>query len=344
MKKNNQKNSNHTLSSTIEHDEFWNDCIDVSNYNTTVDTQTHKEKSRNDKTQGFKSELLTKHLTSLQNYDNFIKNKTGNRNSIANGGNFNELKNLQTIEPKTKSLVKTKVMNSSLVDIISKEEEYKRKGKTKAMYAQERSTHLYLKAIQKNETIKKLVKEKNEKMVQKEMEGCTFKPKTNVKGRKPKNKSVEIETSRKNKERSVKEQEKQLQEEKENCTFRPKISTLDSIVKSFREKTKYDRSSQKYFQRINKARQQENEKKQKLNPNYNLIYDRLYKKGHSKSNTITLTHENKDDYCTFNPNNSTIIDYCTHMKTLHEHLHTINVGDESTNYIASENKNKSLDI
>jgi len=225
-------------------------------------------------------------------------------------------------------------MNSSQVEILPKEEEYKKKAKAKAVQNQERLTQLYLKAQKKTENIKKLAREKHERLAIEEMEGCTFKPKTNAKNWKGRNRSVQCE--QRNKERTLKSKEKIMQEEKEDCTFKPKISKIDNIMKSFGEKTKYDRSSQKYFQRINKARVSENERKQKLNPDYNLIYDKVYKKGHTRLNTITITHETKDEYCTFNPNNTSTIDYCTYKKTLHEQLHTITVGDESTNYVLTE--------
>jgi len=211
------------------------------------------------------------------------------------------------------------------------------------MYAQQWSTHLYLKAMQKVEKNKKLTKENHEKTIEKEMEGCTFKPKTNH--RKQRNNSMEdtVEKTKRYKERSLIVHEQTLQEEKENCTFRPKITKIDKIMKTFKEKTKYDRSSQKYFQRVNKARNLQKEKNQKMNPNYNQIYDKLFNKGHHRSITMTLTTE-KDEYCTFNPNMSNLMDYSTYKRTLHEHLHTITVGDESTNYSFRDNKrHKSVD-
>ena len=54
----------------------------------------------------------------------------------------------------------------------------------------------------------------------------------------------------------------------ENCTFAPKISTLDNIMKTFQEQKNYDKSSQKYLQRVHKARALESERQQKLNPDY----------------------------------------------------------------------------
>ena len=54
----------------------------------------------------------------------------------------------------------------------------------------------------------------------------------------------------------------------ENCTFHPKILNNTKIMKTLKSKTKYDKSSQKYLERVHKARVIENERQQKLNPDY----------------------------------------------------------------------------
>jgi len=271
-----------------------------------------------------------------------ISLKINKKKSVTpNGGDFDymsadPIKQNNKESPK-KYLVKTRIANSSLVELVSKEDGYKKRELTKSVIANERSHNLYIKAIQKIENRKKSVKEKEKNDHSRELEKCTFKPKINNNYKKSRNISMDMERTKRESLKSTYEP-KAKEDEKTNCTFKPRISQLD-VNKTFKTKVKYDKSSQKYFQRIKKAQNLENEKKQKLNPDYNLMYEKLYKnKGNMRMNTMTLTYDTKDDYCTFNPN-QTVTNFGSAKRTLHDQLHSIQLD---TDFISNDRNNSKL--
>ena len=99
-----------------------------------------------------------------------------------------------------KNLINKTILNSSLIDILTKEDDSKKKNNVKSVKAEERSKHLYFNAVQKIENKKYLIKEKEEMNKSRELEKCTFKPKINKNYKNIKNISIDYKISQKKKE------------------------------------------------------------------------------------------------------------------------------------------------
>ena len=139
-----------------------------------------------------KNDHQSKHLNSLQNYDNFLKGKKEKeRLSLSSLGDTSSSYKEKQGEVK-KSMVSTRIMNSSLA-VISVKEDSRNKVKTRSALAEERSRNLYSNAIFKIEMKKSLIKQKEEVERNKELEKCTFRPKINTNYKVSRNRKIHFE-------------------------------------------------------------------------------------------------------------------------------------------------------
>jgi len=76
----------------------------------------------------------------------------------------------------------------------------------------------------------------------------------------------------------------------------------------------------KYYDRINKAKQEKQVKYEKLNPNINELYEKIYRKQKIPNEN---TQPKEEEYCTFNPNKKKF--EFQFMKNLRSQLHAINL-------------------
>jgi len=187
-----------------------------------------------------------------------------------------------------------------------------------------KTNQLYLSSIRMKEKKETVLKEYEKFKREKEMKDCTFKPHINKHNSPPKkehkepiskpvkkNEEKEPEKLKTNKEmfyqRENAWQNKKNEkfenfknylnkEEYKACTFQPVVKKKSA---PHYEKVEADINSLKYYDRINKAKQEKIEKYEKLNPNIN----ELYEKNHRKTkNSNEATQQKEEEYCTFNPN------------------------------------------
>lgn len=90
-----------------------------------------------------------------------------------------------------RSIVSTRVMNSSLTNISARDVDNHRKEKNRSEVAIERSNTMYINALKKLENRKKEAKKIQELNISKELENCTFKPKILPNNKFSRNKKVE---------------------------------------------------------------------------------------------------------------------------------------------------------
>ena len=136
----------------------------------------------------------------------------------------------------------------------------------------------------RKENILNYIKQKE----QQEIEECSFRPKINKKigfeinnldnnkAEKEKENSDVVDRLMKWNERVQKKKNdinKRAETERDGCTFNPK---LNSEVPKF-ENTKIN-GTKKYLERIKNSREMQKQKEEKLNPNYDMLYNKYYKK------------------------------------------------------------------
>lgn len=91
----------------------------------------------------------------------------------------------------------------------------------------------------------------------------------------------------KSKSKIEKEREKNTHKEVEHCSFSPNINRE---VPEFQDK--YIKGTKMYIERQMKSQQIKNERNDKLNPNYNKIYENLFKK--KEKSVVNKNLKNKD--------------------------------------------------
>jgi len=89
---------------------------------------------------------------------------------------------------------------------------------------------------------------------------------------------------------------------------------LNHVYKNVAE----DKYNRKFYERINNAKKQKIETDKKLNPDYNSIYDKLFKKLADQS----------EEYATFNPNKTKNLDMNTAKMTLHNELNSLTIDPD----------------
>lgn len=151
-------------------------------------------------------------------------------------------------------------------EIEEKEREYIKKQK-----AIERCHMMYERGKIKNEIIKRLIDKNEEMKLKKEISECTWKPKTNEKIKKGgensriyNNKNIQyierIVNWKKNKDKKIERSRSQLNID---YTFKPELNSYNP-QEVFNNEGNMSRSETKYIYRMNRARNEEEEKKSKL--------------------------------------------------------------------------------
>jgi len=201
-----------------------------------------------------------------------------------------------------------KVSNGKTLSTIENE-----KKQEKRAVDLKRLNQLYLNFNQKKEKLNLLREEKSQKQSENEMTECTFQPKL-TQNRKYK---IEVDfgsrnTKWKDDANSKIEKIKEKNEEALQKNFKPAIHTAPK----FKPKID-DTSTRKYFQRIKQAKMLKMETEKKKNPDYNSIYDKLYKKPVKAS----------EEYATFNPN-KTKFDLNTIKVSLHNELNSLTIDPD----------------
>ncbi len=320
-------------SRSVDSKDFWDDCQNNVSVEKCKFKSTHS--SPNSRNRHFSSSLpknngLSHHASKASNGRKVsTAKKTGNY-KIPLDSQYS--KTIHTVDPKEyREILNTvgsqtererpsnKVSNGKTSNTIEVDRTSScGKGPNKINTALNRLNQLYLQSHRKKEKINLLKEEKNYEESEKEMKECTFRPKVN------KNlKFVKEEKDFLNRNEKWKsdvnnkiEKLKTKAEEKVVYDFKPAINKKP-LNFDHTKKTIEDRNTIKYYERINKAKKLKEEINKKLNPNYNAIYDKMYKKE-------TPIYE---EYATFNPNKARNLDMDSIKMTLHNELNSLTIEE-----------------
>lgn len=222
--------------------------------------------------------------------ENKIEDKKEEENKINNEEKKSEASNKNNIkEEKEKEKIKTPEKighNKSKKKVVSSKKVNKPKN-IKPQTAKKKNNNsiddkIYSRNHYRNENIKNYIKYKESK----EIGECSFKPKINKRKGNAENNGIEKEKKEnedvvdrlmhwKDRVEKKKNDTKNKKDESatDGCTFNPKLNTE---VPKF-EDTKIN-GTKKYLERIKNSREIQKQKEEKLNPNYNDLYNKYYKK------------------------------------------------------------------
>ena len=222
--------------------------------------------------------------------ENKIEDKKEEQNKINNEEKKPEASNQNNIkEEKEKEKIKTPEKighNKSKKKVVSSKKVNKPKN-IKPQTAKKKNNNsiddkVYSRNHYRNENIKNYIKYKESK----EIGECSFKPKINKRKGNAENNGIEKEKKEnedvvdrlmhwKDRVEKKKNDTKNKKDESatDGCTFNPKLNTE---VPKF-EDTKIN-GTKKYLERIKNSREIQKQKEEKLNPNYNDLYNKYYKK------------------------------------------------------------------
>ena len=252
--------------------------------------------------------------------ENKIEDKKEEENKINNEEKKSEASNQNNIkEEKEKEKIKTpeKINHNKSKKKVASTKKINKPKNIKPQTAKKKNNNsiddkVYSHNHYRNENIKNYIKQKESK----EIGECSFKPKINKRIGYERNyvENNGIDKDKKENEDVVDRlmQWKDRVEKKKNdtknkkdesatdgCTFNPKLNTE---VPKF-EDTKIN-GTKKYLERIKNSREMQKQKEEKLNPNYNDLYNKYYKK---KEKTILdknkkLTKKEYQNYLNVFPN------------------------------------------
>lgn len=311
--------------------DFWDDCQND------VSVEKHKFKSTstspNSRNKHFSSSLPK--TNGLSHYPS--KGSNGRKVSAPkNTGNYKMpidlqySKTIQTVDPKDyKEILNTvgsmtereksnyKASNGKTLNTIEVDRKSScGKCPIKMNATNNRLNQLYLHSNKKKEKINLLKEEKNIEESEKEMKECTFRPKVNKNLKLVKENKDFFNRNEKWKSdiNNKLEKMKNKAEEESLFDFKPSINKKPINFNKFKT-TLEDRNTIKYYERINKAKKQKEEINKKLNPNYNQIYDKMFRK----------EMNNYEEYATFNPNKARNLDMDSIKMTLHNELTSLTI-------------------
>ena len=225
----------------------------------------------------------------IENNNTENENKINNEPEINNIEIPNKEKELEKEEEKEvvkeNKPVKQKKKDASSSKKVNKSKSTKIKIVEKNSNVSNKEDKVYAHNKFRNENIKNYIKEKELQ----EIGECSFKPKINKKigfeinnadnnaSEKEKNNGDVVDRLMQWKERVQKKKNdiinKKVDNAQEGCTFNPK---LNSEVPKF-EETKVN-GTKRYLDRIKNSRELQKQKEERLNPNYDKLYNKYYKK------------------------------------------------------------------
>ena len=302
--------------------DFWEDCNKNEYKDEKRALRTISNISRNQK------------ISVSQPKNNGLSHKISNGGKSSNRKTENiildykiKLKTMETIDSKKiKEIIKTgkcterdksfdKISNGKTQKKLEIDRDISFDGiKKKTVIVKDRIHELYLHSNQRKEKLNFLKEEKAYAQSEKEMKECTFQPQVNKKKKFVNDNSDFLNRNNKwmSDTNNKIEKIKSKVEEIPSYNFQPAINkkALNFNNKILSE----DRNNIKYFQRINNAKKQKDELNKKLNPDFNLIYDKMFKK-----------IDQNDEYATFNPNKIKNIDINSAKMTLHNELNSLTI-------------------